>query len=73
MDNSIKWIKCVSRIVLNYHCQTDYIPTLFIIFLTYAARKVSVFGVSLVRIFSHLDRIQRDMEYLSAFSPNAGK
>ena len=27
----------------------------------------------LVRIFSHLDWIRRDTEYLSIFSPNAGK
>ena len=27
----------------------------------------------LVRIFSHLDWIRRDTEYLSMFSPNAGK
>ena len=37
------------------------------------AWKVSVFGVSLVRIFSHLDWIQRYAAYLSVFSPNAGK
>ena len=37
------------------------------------ARKLSIFGVFLVRIFPHLDRIQRDTENLSVFSPNAGK
>ena len=37
------------------------------------ALKVSVFGDFPVRIFPHLDRIQRDTEYLSLFSPNAGK
>ena len=37
------------------------------------AWKVSVFGVILVGIFPHLDWIRRDMEYLSVFSPNAGK
>ena len=36
------------------------------------ALKVSVFGIILVRIFSHLDWMRRDTEYLSVFSPNAG-
>ena len=36
-------------------------------------RKVSVFGVFLVRIFPHSDRIQKDTEHLSIFSPNPGK
>ena len=35
--------------------------------------KVSLFGVILARIFPHLDGIQKDTEYLSVFSPNAGK
>ena len=35
--------------------------------------KVSLFGVILARIFPHLDGIQRDTEYLSVSSPNAGK
>ena len=35
--------------------------------------KVSVFGVMLVHIFLCSDWIRRDMEYLSLFSPNAGK
>ena len=35
----------------------------------YTAWKVSVFGVSLLRIFPHSDWIR----YLSVFSPNAGK
>ena len=26
-----------------------------------------------MRIFPHLDRIQRDTEYLSVFNPNVGK
>ena len=30
-------------------------------------------GVILVRIFPHLNWIRRDAEYLSVFSPNAGK
>ena len=30
-------------------------------------------GFFLVRIFPHLERIRRDTEYLSIFSPNAGK
>ena len=34
---------------------------------------MSVFVVIVVRIFPHLDRIRRDMEYLSIFSPNVGK
>ena len=37
------------------------------------AWKVSVFGVILVRIFPHLDWIQRDASYLSVFSPDMGK
>ena len=35
--------------------------------------KVSVFRVFLVRTFPHLDWIWRDTEYLSVFTPNAGK
>ena len=38
--------------------------------LVYTLWKVPVFGVFLVRIFSHSDSIRRDAEYLSAFSPN---
>ena len=41
--------------------------------LAFNARKVSVFGVILVRIFPHSDLIRRDTPYLSVFSPNAGK
>ena len=37
------------------------------------AWKVSKYGVLLVRIFPHSDWIRRDTEYLSVFSPNAGK
>ena len=40
---------------------------------SYNAWKVSVFGVFLVRIFPHLDWIQRDPPYLSVFSLNAVK
>ena len=40
---------------------------------TGTAWKVSVFGVILVSIFSHLDWMRRDTENLSVFSPNAGK
>ena len=40
---------------------------------SHTAWKVSVFGVSLVRIFAYLEWIQRDTEYLSVFSRNAGK
>ena len=36
-------------------------------------KKVSVFGVILVRIFPHADWIRRDTLNLSIFSPNAGK
>ena len=32
-----------------------------------------VFGVFLIRIFLHLDLIQKDTECLSIFRPNAGK
>ena len=35
--------------------------------------KVSVFGTFLVRVFSYPDWIRRNAEYLSVFSPNAGK
>ena len=38
-----------------------------------AARRLSIFGVFLVRILQHSDRIQRDTENLSVFSLNAGK
>ena len=41
--------------------------------LAYTVRKVSVFGVVLVRIFPHLDGIRRDTQYPSVFSLNAGK
>ena len=34
---------------------------------------MSVFGVILVRIFLHSDRIRWDTPYLSVFSPNTGK
>ena len=40
---------------------------------SYTAWKVSVFGVFLVRIFPHLDWIQKDPPYLSVFSLNAVK
>ena len=39
----------------------------------HTAWKVSVFGVILVRIFPHSDRIRTDTEYLSVFRPNVGK
>ena len=35
--------------------------------------EVSVLGVFLVRIFLHSDCMRRDTEYISLFSPNAGK
>ena len=34
---------------------------------------MSIFGVILVLIFPHLDRIRRDTPYLSVFSPSTGK
>ena len=34
---------------------------------------MSVFGVFLIRIFPHLERIRRDTKYLSIFSWYAGK
>ena len=37
----------------------------------YTARKVSIFGAFLVRIFPHSDWIRRDTKYLSVFSPKA--
>ena len=40
---------------------------------SFAAWKVPIFGVILVRIFPHLDWIRRNTSYLSVFSPNAGK
>ena len=36
-------------------------------------KKLSVFGVILVRIFLQSDWIRKDTEYFSVFSPNAGK
>ena len=41
--------------------------------ITHTASKVSVFGVFLVRIFPHLDWIQRNTPFLSITSLNAGK
>ena len=41
--------------------------------LHHTAQKVAVFGVILVRVFPHYDRIRRDTEYLLAFRPNAEK
>ena len=41
--------------------------------LLYTSWKVSVFGTFLVRIFPDSDWIRRDTEYLSVFSPNAGR
>ena len=38
-----------------------------------AAWKVSVLGVSLVRVFPHLDWIHKDTEYFSVFSLNSRK
>ena len=40
---------------------------------SFTAWKVSVFGIFLVRIFSHSDWMWRDTEYLSVFSPNPRK
>ena len=34
---------------------------------------MSIFGVTLVRVFPHSDWIRRDTSYLSVFSANAGK
>ena len=34
---------------------------------------MSVFRVFLVNIFPHWDQMRREREYLSVFSPNAGK
>ena len=42
-------------------------------FAFYTVWKVSLFGVFLVRIFLDSDWIRRDTEYVSVFSPNAGK
>ena len=39
----------------------------------YTDWKVSVSGVILVSIFPHFDWIRSDTDYLSIFSPNAGK
>ena len=41
--------------------------------ITCTAWEVSVFGVILVRVFSHSDWTRRDTQYLSVLSPNAGK
>ena len=40
---------------------------------THTAWKVSVFGVWLVRIFPHSDRIRKNTPYVFVFSPNAKK
>ena len=36
-------------------------------------KKLSAFRVFLIRIFPHLDRMRRNLSYLTVFSPNAGK
>ena len=36
-------------------------------------KKVSVFGVFLVRVFPHSEGIRRDTDYLAVFSANARK
>ena len=41
-----------------------------LVLMQYFPGKVSVFGIILVRIFSHLDWIQRDTKHLSVFSLN---
>ena len=58
-----KWVS-IQSILQLHKCQ---------IFPFNNAWNVSVFGVFLVRIFSHLDWIRRDIPHLSVFSPNVGK
>ena len=57
------------------YCEYDEKRTYggFIVVTKDTAWKVSVSGVSLVRIFPHSYWIRRYTEYLSLFSPNAGK
>ena len=54
--------------------QLNFVPEPFMLKTVIStAWKVSVFRIILVCIFSHLDWIQKDTEYLSVFNPNAGK
>ena len=45
----------------------------WILYSSFTAWKVSIFGVILARIFLHSDWIRRDTSYLSIFSPKARK
>ena len=61
----------IDAIVIRYN-EIHFLPC-FALFNIHTAWKVPVFWVLLVRIFLHSDWIRRDTEYLSIFSPNAGK
>ena len=65
----------ISFSVKLYFKRTFYsiMQTLLMVGSKHTAWKVYLFGVILVRIFPHLEWIQRDTEYLSVLSPNAGK
>ena len=54
---------------LHIYGKTEYIHLAS----TFTVRKVSVFGVILVCIFSRSDLIPRDTPFLSELNPNAGK
>ena len=69
----------IVQIVPNHakHHIYSYISQVYLynipMLLRYRAWKVSVFGVTLVRIFPQSDWTRRDREYLSVFRSNAGK
>ena len=63
------WKRPVVWIALNWDCFV--LLQIFSVICT--AWKASAFGVILVRIFPHLNWIQRETPHLSVFSPNAGK
>ena len=72
-NSDLHWLACsqvVRYLSLENTCSKSKKYTLT---LGYHCVKVFVFGVILVRIFPHSDWIQRDIPYLSVFSPSAGK
>ena len=65
--------KKILNINLKLYIRTYISKSIIEVLLIYTAWKVSIFGVILVLIFPHLDRMSTDTKYLSVFSPNAGK
>ena len=70
----VVWSNCWSYFfILPWHLKTEECYIAQVYFEKYTAWKVSVFAVFFVRILPHSAWIRRDTEYLSIFSPNAGK